>query len=125
MLNRGLALNGIQFVGLPILGGPDSSLPADGENGGGGVQRLNLTVDADGYRPSTLSVKRGVPVELAVFVKKRTTCNQELVFPNFGIDVMLPNAGESTVLKFTPETAGTFPFTCGMGMFHGTITVTG
>lgn len=120
MLNRGLALNGIQIVGLPILGGPDSSPPTDG---GENVQRLNLTVDGDGYRPAALSVKRGVPVELAVFVKKRTTCNQELVFPNFGIDVMLPNAGESTVLRFTPETAGTFPFTCGMGMLQGTLIV--
>ncbi len=122
MLNRGLALNGIQIVGLPILGGTDSS-PADG--GRNNVQRLNLTVDGDGYHPATLSVKRGVPLELWVFVKKRTTCNQELVFPNFGIDVMLPNAGESTVLKFTPANAGSFPFTCGMGMLHGTITVTG
>ncbi len=118
MLNRGLALNGIQF-GLPILGGSPFA-----SSDSGGVQKLNLTVDGDGYHPATLSAKRGVPLELWVFVKKRTGCNRELVLPNFGIDAMLPDSGESTVLRFTPGTAGSFPFTCGMGMLHGTIIVT-
>ncbi len=118
MLNRGLALNGIQ-LGLPVLGG---TAPV-GNNDSGAVQKMGLTVDEDGYRPAVLSVKRGIPVELTVFVKKRTTCNQELVFPNFGIDATLPASGESTVLRFTPDVAGRFPFTCGMGMLQGTLIV--
>jgi hypothetical protein len=85
------------------------------------VQEVTIIV-AGTYQPSEVKLKKGVPVRLR-FVRKDTGgCSEELVIPDFGVKKTLPGLSE-TVVEFTPDKAGTFPFTCGMGMLKGQLVV--
>ncbi len=45
-----------------------------------------------------------------------------LLIPDFGVKQVLPGLTE-TVVEFTPDKVGSFPFTCGMKMIKGTLVV--
>ena len=87
----------------------------------GGVQEIGIRIDG-GYSPSTIRVKRGVPVRLVFDRQERSSCSEEVVFGDFGIRRFLP-AFEKTVVELTPKDSGTYEFTCGMGMMHGQMVV--
>jgi plastocyanin domain-containing protein len=81
--------------------------------------RATITVEADGYHPSSLTVTAGTPLTLTF---KRTTtdlCGAEVAFPALGIRKELP-LNQPVDVQLTP-TAGTIAFTCGMDMMRGTI----
>jgi RND family efflux transporter MFP subunit len=79
-----------------------------------------IEVTAKGFEPSTLAVRKGVPVRITFVRKTEQTCATSVVFPDFGIDRRLP-LKEPVVVEFTPETSGTVAFTCGMKMLRGTV----
>lgn len=87
----------------------------------GGVQELLVTV-AGGYSPSTIAVHTGRPVRLILDRQETNPCSEELVIPAFGVRKFLA-PHQKTVVEFTPSAAGTFDFSCGMGMLHGRIVV--
>jgi plastocyanin domain-containing protein len=89
--------------------------------GAGGVQEVRIEV-AGGYSPSVVQVRRGAPVRLIFDRRETSGCSEEVVLGDFGIRKYLP-AHEETVVEFTPEDAGAFEFTCGMGMLRGRIVV--
>ena len=88
----------------------------------GGVQEVNMDVSGAGYSPNSFVLKKGVPVKWNVNVKQLTGCDQELILNQYGIDKNL-NEGLN-VIEFTPDSDGTIPFSCGMGMLHGSFIVT-
>jgi heme/copper-type cytochrome/quinol oxidase subunit 2 len=97
------------------------TLPAPAKAEAQAVQEVTISV-AGGYEPSQIQLKKGVPVRLR-FVRKDTAgCSEELVIPDFGVRKTLLALSE-TVVEFTPEKTGTFPFTCGMGMLKGQLIV--
>ncbi|KFE71353.1 cupredoxin domain-containing protein [Hyalangium minutum] len=85
------------------------------------MQEVTINV-AGGYQPSEVSLKKGVPVRLRFIRKDTGGCSEELVIPDFGVKKALPGLTE-TVVEFTPDKTGTFPFTCGMGMLKGQLVV--
>ncbi len=85
------------------------------------VQEVTITV-AGGYSPSQVQLKKGVPARLRFLRKDTSGCSEELVIPDFGVKKTLVALSE-TVVEFTPDKAGTFPFTCGMGMLKGQLVV--
>jgi hypothetical protein len=85
------------------------------------VQEVTITV-AGGYEPSEVRLKKGVPVRLRFIRKDTGGCSEELLIPDFGVKRTLPGLGE-TVVEFTPDKVGTFPFTCGMKMLKGQLVV--
>jgi hypothetical protein len=85
------------------------------------VQEVTITV-AGGYTPSEVKLKKGVPARLRFIRKDTGGCAEELLIPDFGVKKALPGLTE-TVVEFTPDKAGTFPFTCGMRMLKGTLVV--
>lgn len=87
-----------------------------------GVQEQLITVSG-GYTPSTVTVKAGRPVRLVFDRRETNPCSEEVVISAFGVKRFLP-ANERTAIEFTPDTAGTFDFVCGMGMLHGKLVVT-
>lgn len=89
--------------------------------GAGGVQEVTIAVRG-GYDPATVRVKRGAPVRLVFDRQETSGCSEEVVLPDFGIRRFLP-AHQKTTVELTPEQAGTYEFTCGMGMLRGRITV--
>jgi len=86
--------------------------------GAGGVQRIRVEVKG-GYAPAVIRVRAGAPVRLDFHRDETNPCTEEVVIPDFGIRTYLP-AHRTTPVSFTPA-AGTYEFTCGMGMVRGTI----
>jgi plastocyanin domain-containing protein len=95
--------------------------PVSAVLGAEGVQELRVRVDG-GYDPAKLRVQKGRGVRIIFDRQERAGCSEEVVMPEFGIKRFLP-AFQETVVEFTPTTAGSFEFTCGMGMLRGTIIV--
>lgn len=126
MINRGFALTGFKYnfkyvadSAIGLFFERNTSLASAKESKG--VQELKLVVDG-GYIPDRLSVKPGVPVKLTVQRVGSDVCADSIVFPEYGIDKKLKPNGK-TIIEFTPKSAGVFPFTCGMGMYQGTLQV--
>ncbi|VVB79165.1 putative copper-exporting P-type ATPase A [uncultured archaeon] len=127
MLNRGLTLLGSNYnfdsiksqitnSGVKIVNGSDSIVLVDGK------QVINMDVSASGYSPNSFVLKEGIPVVWNVNVKQLTSCNQELILQQYGIDKSLKEG--LNVIEFTPDKEGTLPFSCGMGMLRGSFIVT-
>ena len=89
--------------------------------GPGGVQQ-SLIVVQGGYSPAEIRVRKGVPVRLVFDRQETSSCSEEVVFPDFGVRKFLP-AHQQTVVDFTPDRSGRFPFTCGMSMLRGNLIV--
>jgi hypothetical protein len=129
MLNRGLTLAGspVNFDSIKtgIVGGVTGNVIA-GDSGSvtqnNGIQEVNMDVSASGYSPNSFVIKQDVPVKWNINVKELTSCNGELVLNAYGIDIKLKQ-GLNTV-QFTPDKTGTIPFSCGMGMLHGSFIIT-
>jgi len=96
---------------------------ATAQAGAGGVQELEITVQG-GYSPSRIVLKRGVPVRLKFRRLETASCSERVIFPDFDITKKLPT-NELTTVEFTPDKSGTFTFSCGMGMYQGTVVVEG
>ena len=86
-----------------------------------GVQQVDITVKG-GYSPDVIEVKRGKPVQLSFYRDEENTCSEVLLMPDFSIRRDLP-AFKTTLVELLPQQAGTFTFTCGMGMLRGSLVV--
>lgn len=86
------------------------------------VQVINVVQKANGYYPSSLTVKRGQPVKLIVDSEDSYTCATSFMIPKVGVRKTL-TPGEN-VFEFTPDKSGPIPFSCSMGMYRGVINVT-
>ena len=86
-----------------------------------GVQLVHTTLDYRSYAPIT--VKAGIPVRWTITADSSVLngCNEALVVPEFGVQKGL--APGDNVIEFTPTEAGTFPYSCWMGMIRSSITV--
>jgi plastocyanin domain-containing protein len=89
--------------------------------GARGIQESTILVQG-GYSPAEIHVRRGAPVRLIFDRQETSSCSEELVFPAFNIRKFLP-AFQRTSVEFTPETPGSFEFTCGMNMLRGKLVV--
>lgn len=85
------------------------------------AQVIRVTQRANGYSPTTLTVKKGQPVKLIVDSQDSYTCAVSFILPKEGIRKTL-QPGEN-VFEFTPDKAGPLPFSCSMGMYRGVINV--
>ena len=88
----------------------------------GNVQEITMYIDRNGWNPSVLTVKKGIPVKWTVIAREITSCNKGIKVPKLGINKMFEK-GETAVFEFTPNEIGTIPFTCWMGMIPGKIEV--
>ena len=98
-----------------------SRRPAASAVAGRGRQEVRVAVRG-GYDPATVRVRRGVPLRLVFDRQETSSCSEEVVLPDFGVRRFLP-AHRETVVELTPPSAGTFEFTCGMGMLRGRLVV--
>jgi plastocyanin domain-containing protein len=86
-----------------------------------GAQRVAIEVRG-GYSPAVVRVRAGRTVRLEFRREETSGCTEEVVIPDFGVRTFLP-AYQTTPVEFTPEKAGSYEFTCGMGMVRGKIIV--
>ena len=89
--------------------------------GAGGVDEVTVRVQG-GYDPARITVKKGTPVRVVFDRQETSGCSEEVVFPDFGIRKFLP-AHRQTAVELTPTEAGSYDFTCGMGMLRGKLIV--
>ncbi|GLC25164.1 cupredoxin domain-containing protein [Roseisolibacter agri] len=90
---------------------------ASGATAAGAPQEATIAVHG-GYTPAVVRVKAGRPVRLTFDRQETSSCSEEVVFGDFGVRRFLP-AHQRTVVEVTPPAAGTYEFTCGMGMLRG------
>ena len=86
-------------------------------------QRVSIAVTSGGYNPSVVQARAGEPLTL---VFKRTSeegCGDKVVFPDLDIRRALP-LNEAVEIGITPEENETITFTCGMGMYKGSVVAT-
>lgn len=76
------------------------------------------------YEPSTIYVKKDIPVRIHYSADPNAGCGREVIFPEYKIRKLAPSQGEA-LIEFTPTKTGAFPFHCSMKMFNGTIEVIG
>ena len=85
-------------------------------------QGAEIFVNANGYSPNYITVKKGSPVTIKLTAKNAYSCASAFRIPSLGISKNLqPN--ETYTFSFTPEKAGRITFTCSMGMYSGMIEV--
>jgi len=87
----------------------------------GGIQEIAITVKG-GYSPDVIRVREGIPVRLLFNRQEASDCTSRVSFPDFNVSRSLP-AFTTTALEFTPDKPGSFRFSCGMNMVHGTLLV--
>lgn len=75
-----------------------------------------------GYNPSQIVIKKDQPTTLNFIRKDANPCLEGVVLSDFKVKKNLP-LNEKVSVVLNPKQAGEFPFSCGMGMFHGKIIV--
>lgn len=106
-----------QAASLPPPESPDPAATDDGS-----PQRLVVDVNDSSYSPSSLKAKAGSPVQLVLRTNETVGCTRSIVVPKLNLQATLPKTGE-TVLDLGTLKPGTLRFTCGMGMYSGSIQV--
>ena len=120
----------IGVVGYLFLG-PNNQTTSQNQTANGSVPMVNgkqiikMTVNAVTYQPNNFTVKAGVPVEWQITSSGQPGCDSgEVITHGLTNPIYLnPNAGQVTMADFTPQTPGTYSFSCPMGMVRGTIQV--
>lgn len=87
-----------------------------------GVQTANIAVFPNGYSPSYIQVKSGVPVKLNLSTTGGFGCTVGFRIPKFGIAKDLSRQNQ-TIVEFTPQKSEKITWTCSMGMYRGIIEV--
>lgn len=78
-----------------------------------GVQRVRIEGGAYFFKPERVIVKANVPVELTVGVGRSVIPHSFLIqAPEAGIAVDESLSSEPKIIRFTPTTAGRYPFYC-------------
>lgn len=87
------------------------------------TRTVKITVDQNGFSPSSIDAEAGHKLNLVFKRAAGTNCGNRVVFPKLGIRRNLP-VGKAVVVSVTPRDAGQINFSCGMGMYKGSIVVT-
>jgi plastocyanin domain-containing protein len=81
-----------------------------------------ITVDADGFKPSSVTFKKGTPGTLIFTRTVDDTCATEVVFPQLDIKKELPKNTPVTIVVPTDKEQK-LTFQCGMGMYKSSVVV--
>jgi plastocyanin domain-containing protein len=85
------------------------------------TQEARIVVDR-GYVPSRIDLEEGVATVLRFERREDDPCTELLVSELWPTQHRLAAHAE-TLIRFTPQRAGRYAFTCGMGMYSGELVV--
>jgi len=88
-----------------------------------GKQVIKMIASGSGDSPNYFKVKVGVPVRWEITASNSLGCNGAIISNNLFDRAIDLTPGQVSVKEFTPQTPGTFVFSCIMGMIRGTIEV--
>jgi plastocyanin len=117
MFKSGLSLSGVNTD--PLASKTESATEAKIENE---VQIVNTSLYSSRYEPIT--VQAGLPVKWTITAESGSIngCNIRIIIPEYGIEKKLEEG--DNIIEFTPTKAGTYSYSCWMGMIRSSITVT-
>lgn len=127
--------NQLNFWGLPslnnlkyVVNGSSNSVPNNSTENDlppleNGKQILKMSANAYAYSPNVLKVRVGVPVTWEITDTGTSGCTSGLLARDFLSEPIQLTPGKTSTVQFTPQTKGTFRFSCWMGMVNGTIEV--
>lgn len=95
--------------------------PAHARSGPTGEQTVEVIVDR-GYRPNFIIARAGVPLRMVFRRHDTDECMDRVVFSSPRIERRLAREGTTTVV-LPGQPAGEVRFTCGMGRYHGQISL--
>jgi sulfite exporter TauE/SafE len=87
-----------------------------------GRQIVVITATSSAYSPDNVQVRAGLPTILVVRSDNAHGCIRSFVIPSLGQQTILPVRGESRI-ELGRLRPGQLAYSCGMGMYTGTITV--
>ncbi|MGX6427551.1 cupredoxin domain-containing protein [Levilactobacillus yonginensis] len=87
----------------------------------GSSQDVDVQVSG-GYSPSTVILKRGIPATLTFNRKDPSSCLEQVVFPDLGINEFLPQ-NQAHAIPIDTSKPGEYDYACGMNMFHGKVII--
>ena len=87
----------------------------------GDYQEIRVEVNG-GYNPQTIVLQKGIPASLIFHRKDPSSCLDQVVFSDFGVQKPLP-LNKDTLIDLTPKEKGEFDFACGMNMYRGKLIV--
>ncbi|WP_240157809.1 sulfite exporter TauE/SafE family protein [Pseudonocardia broussonetiae] len=123
-LNGGLELAGSPVAASRVVqafgaGEPEPDVSAVSEQGG--RQQVLITARTGSYSPASVQARAGVPTTLIVRSEGARGCVRSFLIPSRGVEEVLPAEGETRIDLGVLE-PGTLRYSCGMGMYTGTIT---
>jgi len=124
----GLALVGTpladptSLTGASTAGPPTAAAAAAAPDAASGVQEVVVRAEPRAYVPNRIQVKAGQPARLTVVTGERVGCTSVFTIPALGVERALPRNSEAA-FDIPTDRAGRIRFTCGMGMYGGTIEV--
>ena len=86
------------------------------------TRTVRIRVDKNGFSPSSIDVEAGHKLNLIFNRADNENCGRTVVFRKPSIRKALP-LGKDVVVTLTPRAVGRITFTCGMGMYKGSILV--
>lgn len=85
-------------------------------------QSAKILITENGYSPTYLKVRQGIPLNLSIESKDAYNCAAAFRIPAYKIAKnVMPNT--TATVQFTPKEKGKITFTCSMGMYRGVIEV--
>ncbi|MEV0464278.1 sulfite exporter TauE/SafE family protein [Nocardia tengchongensis] len=124
-LNGGLELAGSPLAASRLaqtLGATPPAADTTATTVDAGTQTVTITARSSSYSPANVKVKAGLPTTLMVRTDHTQGCIRALVIRDLGMQKILPATGE-TRIDLGVLQPGRLDYTCGMGMYSGTITI--
>jgi hypothetical protein len=99
-----------------------AQLPGQADAGTPAGAEATINVLAHGYDPPVVQVKAGVPARIHLVTNNLSSCTRSFVIPALNVERLLPYSGTETI-DIPASQPGQIAYTCGMGMYSGTIEV--
>jgi plastocyanin domain-containing protein len=83
---------------------------------------VRIKVDKTGFSPASVNATAGRELRLVFNRTDQKNCGKTVVFPDLNIRKDLP-VGKNVTVTLNPTSSGEIKFTCGMGMYRGSVVV--
>lgn len=121
-LQSGLALRGmggnIFSAGKKALGDGKDKEKTIGNND---TQTVEMHIAASGFQPSTIRIKKNMPVQWVIYGDSVSGCTNKMIIPSLDIEKNIVSG--KNIINFMPPTSGEISFSCWMGMVRGKFVV--
>lgn len=102
------------------VGAPQTEVQTSSD-GNEGYQIASIEVNPTGYGTQDIELKSGIPTKIDFKTHRGAGCLRQVVSKELGINAILQEGDNYITLNDMKP--GTYEYTCGMGMYGGTITI--